>query len=83
MITISTRDYTTEQLKDLAYGLSMAHDKICKRYECEYDLICNRECEYNLICNRECKGYVLCNDIFNTWRYLYVRIKEREALELH
>lgn len=28
MITISTRDYTTEQLKDLAFGLSMAQDKI-------------------------------------------------------
>lgn len=27
MITISTRDYTTEQLKDLAYGLSMAQTK--------------------------------------------------------
>lgn len=28
MITISIRDYTTEQLKDLAYGLSMAQDEI-------------------------------------------------------
>ena len=28
MITISIRDYTTEQLKDLAYGLSMVQDKI-------------------------------------------------------
>lgn len=72
MITISTRDYTTEQLKDLAYGLSMAQDKIFERCKCEYDLICNREC----------KGYVLCNDIFNAWRYLYDRIKEREALEI-
>lgn len=38
MITISTRDYTTEQLKDLAYGLSMAQDKIFERYKCEYSL---------------------------------------------
>lgn len=28
MITISIRDYTTEQLKDLAYGLSVAQNKI-------------------------------------------------------
>lgn len=28
MITIRARDYTTEQLNDLAYGLAMAQDKI-------------------------------------------------------
>lgn len=72
MITISIRDYTTEQLKDLAYGLSMAQDEIFKRYECKYDLFCSREC----------KGYVICNDLFNTWRYLYKKIREREALEI-
>ena len=73
MITISICDYTTEQLKDLAYGLSMAQDKIFKRYECKYDLFCSREC----------KGYAICNDVFNAWHYLYDAIKEREALELH
>lgn len=73
MITISTRDYTTEQLKDLAYGLAMAEVKILKRYECEYDPFCSREC----------KGYVICNDVFNARRYLEDRIMEREALELH
>ena len=73
MITISTRDYTTEQLKDLAYGLSMAQDKIFKRYGCKYDLFCSIEC----------KGYVICKDVFNAWHYLYDTIKEREALELH
>ena len=73
MITIRARDYTTEQLNDLAYGLSMAQDKIVERYKCEY----------SLFCDRECKAYALCNDIFNAWRYLYDTIKEREALELH
>lgn len=73
MITISTRDYTTEQLKDLAYGLSMAQNKILERYECKYDMFCTREC----------RGYVICNDVFNAYRYLYKKIREREALELH
>lgn len=53
MITIRARDYTTEQLNDLAYGLSMAQDKIVERYKCEY----------SLFCDRECKAYALCNDI--------------------
>lgn len=53
MITISTRDYTTERLKDLAFGLSMAQDKIFERCKCEYDLFCAREC----------KDYAICNDI--------------------
>ena len=60
MITISTRDYTTEQLKDPAYGLSKAQDKIFERCKCEY----------NLFCSRECKAYAICNDIINAWRYL-------------
>lgn len=47
MITISTRDYTTERLKDLA------QDKIFERCKCEYDLFCAREC----------KDYAICNDI--------------------
>ena len=73
MITISTRDYTTEQLKDLSYGLLVAQNIILERYECKYDPFCTREC----------KGYAICNDIFNAWRYLHKKIKEREALELH
>lgn len=73
MITISTRDYTTEQLTDLAYGLSMAQDKIFERCKCEC----------GLFCARECKAYAICNDIFNACRYLYDTIREREALELH
>ena len=72
MITISTRDYTTEQLKDLAFGLTVAGDNIHKRYDCSYDVLCDRRCE----------GYVICNDLFNTWRYLYKKIREREALEI-
>lgn len=73
MITISIRDYTTEQLKDLAYGLTLASDNIQKRYNCGYDVFCDRSCE----------GYAICTDLFNSWRYLYKKIKEREALELH
>lgn len=73
MITISTRHYTTEQLKDLAEGLLVAQNKIIERYECKYDPFCTREC----------KGYAICNDIFNAWRYLCKKIKERETLELH
>lgn len=45
MITIRARDYTTEQLNDLAYGLSMAQNKIFERYKCEYSLFCDRECK--------------------------------------
>lgn len=71
MITISIRNYTTEQLKDLAYGLTTAEDKIHKRYGCDFDVLCDRKCE----------GYAICNDLFNTWRYLYKKIREREKLE--
>ena len=73
MITISVRDYTTEQLKDLAFGLTVAEDNIHKRYNCSYDVFCDRSCE----------GYAICTDLFNAWRYVYKKIKEREALELH
>lgn len=53
MITISIRDYTTEQLKDLAYGLSMAQDEKFKRYECKYDLFCSRECKMALFIQKD------------------------------
>ena len=71
MITISTGDYTTEQLKDLAFGLTVVGDNILKRYGCRYDVLCNRSCE----------GYAICTDLFNAWHYLYKKIREREALE--
>lgn len=71
MITISTRDYNKEQLKDLAYALTVAEDKIFERYECKHCMFCNREC----------KAYAICNDIFNAWRYLYDTIREREIDE--
>ena len=48
MITISTRDYTTEQLKDLAYGLSMAQDKILSDTNANIILFCT---EMNKIAN--------------------------------
>ena len=35
MTTISTRDYTTEQLKDLEYGLFCAGNRIFDSPECE------------------------------------------------
>ena len=72
MITISIRDYTTEQLKDLAYGLTVAADKILKRYGCRYDTSCKRSCE----------GYAICTDLSNTWCYLYKNIRSRERVLL-
>ena len=71
MITISTRDYTTEQLKDLAEGLAYAEKRI----------ICNSECEKYTDCSTDCKAYAICTDINNTLYYLNRKIKEREALE--
>lgn len=71
MITISTRHYTTEQLKVLEYGLSMAQDKIYERYECQY----------GMFCRRDCKAYAICTDINNTLYYLIRKIRERETLE--
>ena len=73
MITISTRDYTTEQLKDLAEGLSYAAKRI----------ICNPECEKHADCTTDCKAYAICHDLNNTRYYIWKKIKEREALELH
>lgn len=72
MITISIRDYTTDQLKDLVYGLSVALDKILERQNCH---------PYKL-CVKDCEAYAICNDVFNTRRYLYNKILEREALEI-
>lgn len=71
MITISTEDYTTEQLKDLLDALVVVEDKILERYECKHCMFCNREC----------KGYAIRTDLFNAWSYLYKKIGEREAFE--
>lgn len=73
MITISTRNYTTEQLKDLAEGLFYAANLIFDSPECQ---------KYS-DCTTACKDYEICNDLFNTWSYLCKKIKERESLELH
>ena len=71
MITISTRDYTIEQLKDLAVGLSYAENRI----------VCKSECEKYTYCTTDCKSYAICHDLGNTIQYIWRKIKEREALE--
>ena len=73
MITISTRHYTTDQLKDLAEGLRLTQERIFKSVECEY----------METCTPVCKAYAICTDVNNTLYYLNKKIKEREALELH
>lgn len=73
MITISTRDYTTEQLKDLVKGLSYSVERIYN----------SPECEENEDCNPTCKAYAICRDLDNAIGYLWKKIKERETLELH
>ena len=73
MITISTRCYTTEQLKYLAEGLVYASSLI-------FD---SPECQKCADCTTACKAYALCTDVNNTLSYLSKKIKEREALELH
>lgn len=73
MITISTRHYTTEQLKDLAKGLSYAVNRI----------ICNSECEKYADCTMDCKAYAICHDLDSAREYIWKKIREREALELH
>lgn len=72
MITISTRDYTTEQLKYLAEGLIYAANRILDSPECQ-------KYEY---CTTACKN-ALCTDVNNTLYYLNKKIQERESLELH
>lgn len=73
MITISTRDYTTEQLKYLAEGLSYVANRIFDSPECQ---------KYS-DCTTACKAYAICRDICNTRLYILKKRKEREALELH
>ena len=71
MITISIRNYTTEQLKFLINGLRVAQSELIDSIECRYDPFCATGC----------KGYAICTDISNTLYYLRKKIKEREALE--
>ena len=71
MITISTRDYTTEQLKDLLEGLSYASKRI-------FD---SPECKEHEDCTTDCKAYAICTDLGNARLYIWKKIKEREALE--
>ena len=73
MITISTRDYTTDQLKDLAEGLIYAANRI-------FD---SPECQKHEDCTTACKAYAICQDIGNTRQYIWKKIWEREALEIH
>lgn len=73
MITISTRCYTTEQLKHLVSGLRLTQEIIFKSVECEY----------METCTPVCKAYAICTDVNNTLSYLSKKIREREALELH
>ena len=71
MITISTRCYTTHQLKDLLAGLDYAANRI-------YD---SPECEQHTDCKAGCKAYAICNDLCSARHYICKKIKEREALE--
>lgn len=71
MITISTRDYTTEQLKYLLGGLGYASKIIFE----------SPECKENANCTTDCKAYAICNDLDSTRLYICKKIKEREALE--
>ena len=73
MITISTRNYTTEQLRDLAEGLFYAANRI-------YD---SPECQKYADCTTACKAHAICHDIDNTRQYIWKKIREREAFELH
>lgn len=73
MITIRTRDYSTEQLRYLAEGLFYAANRV-------FD---NPECQKHADCTTACKSYAICTDIDNTRHYIRKKIEEREALELH
>ena len=71
MIKISTRCYTTEQLKDLLAGLDYAAKRI-------FD---SPECEEHTDCMTGCKSYAICTDLGSTRLYIWKKIWEREALE--
>lgn len=73
MITISTRNYTTEQLRYLEEGLFYAANR----------LFVSPECQKYADCTTACEAYAICHDIGNTRQYIWKKIREREALELH
>lgn len=73
MITISTQNYTTEQLKYLEDGLSYVANLIFDSPECQ---------KYS-DCTTDCKAYAICRDLVSAIEYLCKKLKEREALELH
>ena len=73
MITISTGNYSTAELKVLLTGIFLAQYLLCQAEGC----ILERRCK------TPCKSYTMCTDLDNTVTYLIKRIKEREALELH
>ena len=71
MITISTRDYTAEQLIYLLKGLICAANLI----------VDSPDCEKQADCTTDCKAYAICSDLCRTCEYILKKIKEREALE--
>lgn len=73
MITISTRDYSIEQLKHLSAALSAVLSNTLE----------SKECGEEMTCTTHCKEYAFCSDVYNTLAYINKKIKEREALELH
>ena len=73
MIRISTRDYTTEQLKYILSGLCLTQERIFKSVECDFVETCTPVC----------KAYAICTDVNNILYYLSREIMERESLELH
>lgn len=65
MITIRTRDYTTEQLEYLVAGLNYAANRI-------YD---GPECKEHTYCTTDCKSYAVCHDVGNTRQYIWKKDK--------
>ena len=73
MITISTRDYSINQLKHLSMAL----------YAVKCNILESDECDAEIRCTSNCKAYAFCNDIRSTLAYINKKIRERETLELH
>lgn len=73
MITISTELYTTEQLKDLARGLTYTLNRVHA----------SPECEEQVDCISNCKAYAICEDTRRARDYIWNKIVERKALEEH
>lgn len=71
MITISTRDYSIEQLKHLSAAL----------YAVKCNILESKECLAEHFCSPNCKDYAFCTDIRSTHDYICKKIREREALE--